>query len=109
MLHKCREGVCPLAGGCCADADQYHSTSSNQSCQGQGKGKERKALGLGGRGSLIDNFEIEIIGFDALGCLLLLDVVQPAELLELSEGGKGEESAVFWGGEGAWLRILKLR
>ena len=48
---------------------------------------------------MVDDFEIEIIGFDALGCLLLLDVVQPAELLELSEGGKGEESAGFGGEE----------
>ena len=64
MLHKCREGVCPLAGGCCADADQYHSTSSNQSCQGQGKGKERKALIFGGRGSVVEDFKIEMIGIE---------------------------------------------
>ena len=64
MLHKCREGVCPLAGGCCADADQYHSTSSNQSCQRAREGKGEESAGFGGRGSVVEDVKIEMIGIE---------------------------------------------
>ena len=81
---------------------QINTTPPRPTRAARGKGRERrgKRWVLGGRGSLIDNFEIEIIGFDALGCLLLLDVVQPAELLELSEGQRGvkERKALVLGG-----------
>ena len=52
---------------------------------------------------MVEDVEIEMIGIDALSCLLLHDVVQSAELLELS-GGVKERKALFFlgGGGGGW-------